>query len=87
MVEDDVPQLYSALIDALAPIGLAYLHAIATTEEDALIALRKASDEHLARQIAGCEKTVSAKSAQGVTSALTRFAGFAGGWMASDDFR
>ncbi|MFF4518509.1 alkene reductase [Streptomyces mirabilis] len=42
MVEDDVPQLYSALIDALAPIGLAYLHAIAITEEDALFALRKA---------------------------------------------
>ncbi|WP_369243864.1 alkene reductase [Streptomyces sp. R41] len=42
MVEDDVPQLYSALTDALAPIGLAYIHVIATTEEDVLIALRKA---------------------------------------------
>lgn len=43
MVEEDVPQLYSALTDALAPIGLAYIHAIATTEEDdVLLALRKA---------------------------------------------
>ncbi|GIF99051.1 alkene reductase [Catellatospora citrea] len=42
IVEDDVPQLYSTLIEALAPIGLAYVHAQATTEDDVLIALRKA---------------------------------------------
>lgn len=42
MAEDDVPQLYGALVDALAPIGLAYVHALATTEDDVLIALRKA---------------------------------------------
>ena len=42
MVEDDVPQLYAALIDELAPLGLAYVHAVATAEDDLLIALRKA---------------------------------------------
>ncbi|GAA2729226.1 alkene reductase [Actinocorallia aurantiaca] len=42
IVEEDVPRLYSALIDALAPLGLAYVHALATTEDDVLIALRKA---------------------------------------------
>ncbi|MFD7440564.1 alkene reductase [Streptomyces sp. NPDC059909] len=42
MAEDDVSQLYGALLDALAPLGLAYVHVLATTEEDVLIALRKA---------------------------------------------
>ncbi|MDF2255995.1 alkene reductase [Streptantibioticus ferralitis] len=41
-IEEDVPQLYGALIDALAPLGLAYIHVLATTEDDVLIALRKA---------------------------------------------
>ncbi|MGW7364886.1 alkene reductase [Streptomyces sp. NPDC054841] len=42
MAEDDVPQLYGALLDALAPIGLAYVHALVTAEDDVLIGLRKA---------------------------------------------
>ncbi|MET2715509.1 alkene reductase [Streptomyces harbinensis] len=40
--EEDIPQLYGALADALAPLGLAYLHTLVTTDEDTLLALRKA---------------------------------------------
>ncbi|MER5302637.1 alkene reductase [Streptomyces lasiicapitis] len=42
IAEDDVPEHYTALVEALAPLGLAYLHVLVTTEEDTLIALRKA---------------------------------------------
>ncbi|MFD7663578.1 alkene reductase [Streptomyces sp. NPDC059788] len=42
MSEDDVPRLYGALFDALAPLGLAYVHLLATAGEDLLVALRKA---------------------------------------------
>ncbi|GHC78340.1 alkene reductase [Streptomyces flavofungini] len=42
IVEDDVPELYGALVAALAPLGLAYLHVLTGTEEDTLVALRKA---------------------------------------------
>lgn len=41
IAEDDVPQLYGALFDALSPLGLAYVHVMATTEEDLLVSLRK----------------------------------------------
>ncbi|CAL9437673.1 N-ethylmaleimide reductase [Streptomyces sp. enrichment culture] len=41
-VEEDVPQLYGALAEALAPLGLAYLHTLVTTDDDTLIGLRKA---------------------------------------------
>lgn len=40
--EDDVPRMYGALIDALAPTGLAYIHVLDTAEDDLLITLRKA---------------------------------------------
>jgi N-ethylmaleimide reductase len=40
--EDDVPELYSALLAALAPLGLGYIHLLATTGADVLAALRKA---------------------------------------------
>ncbi|MEU7838029.1 alkene reductase [Nonomuraea sp. NPDC049129] len=39
--ENDVPDLYTALTSALAPLGLAYLHTVATTEADVLLAMRK----------------------------------------------
>ncbi|MFI2239828.1 alkene reductase [Streptomyces chrestomyceticus] len=42
MTEEDVPGLYGALFDALAPLGLAYVHVLATAEEELLVALRKA---------------------------------------------
>ncbi|WP_406303910.1 alkene reductase [Streptomyces sp. NBC_00885] len=42
MAEDDVPQLYGALLDALAPLGLAYVHALVTADDDLMITLRKA---------------------------------------------
>ncbi|WP_052848332.1 alkene reductase [Streptomyces avicenniae] len=40
--ETDVPELYAALLAALAPLGLAYLHLEATTEEEVLTGLRRA---------------------------------------------
>ncbi|AXK35371.1 alkene reductase [Streptomyces armeniacus] len=40
--EDDVPELYAALLDALAGLGLAYVHVLVATDEDLLLALRKA---------------------------------------------
>ncbi|MFF3752408.1 alkene reductase [Streptomyces sp. NPDC002018] len=39
--EHDVPELYAALVDALAPLGLAYLHTVATADEDVLLDMRK----------------------------------------------
>ncbi|QCX74481.1 N-ethylmaleimide reductase [Streptomyces sp. YIM 121038] len=41
IVEDDVPGLYAALFDALAPLGLAYVHVLATAPDDVLMGLRK----------------------------------------------
>ncbi|RHW28326.1 alkene reductase [Nocardioides immobilis] len=41
MAEDDVPDLYGALIAALAPLGLGYVHVMETAEEDVLLAMRK----------------------------------------------
>ncbi|WP_328710583.1 alkene reductase [Microbispora hainanensis] len=40
--EHDVPELYGALLAALAPLNLAYIHLEATTDEDVLVELRKA---------------------------------------------
>ncbi|WP_233158121.1 alkene reductase [Actinokineospora bangkokensis] len=42
VVEEDVLTLYTALFEALAPLGLAYVHVLETADEDVLIALRKA---------------------------------------------
>ncbi|OKI01959.1 hypothetical protein A6A06_12620 [Streptomyces sp. CB02923] len=42
MAEEDVPGLYGALFDALAPLGLAYVPVLATAEEELLVSLRKA---------------------------------------------
>jgi N-ethylmaleimide reductase len=39
--EHDVPELYTALVQALAPLGLAYLHTVATAGEQVLVDLRK----------------------------------------------
>jgi N-ethylmaleimide reductase len=41
-VEDDVPELYDALLAALASVGLGYIHVLATAGEDVLAGLRKA---------------------------------------------
>lgn len=41
-VEEDVPQLYAALLDALAPLNLAYIHVLATAPDEVIVALRKA---------------------------------------------
>ncbi|GAA0930513.1 alkene reductase [Pseudonocardia zijingensis] len=41
-VETDVPALYAALLAELAPLGLAYVHLEATTDEDVLVGLRRA---------------------------------------------
>jgi N-ethylmaleimide reductase len=40
--DTDVPELYGALIAELAPLGLAYLHLEATTDEEVLAGLRNA---------------------------------------------
>ena len=40
VVEEDVEELYSALVRALAPLGLAYLHLVAGPDESLLHALR-----------------------------------------------
>ena len=40
IVEDDVPELYGALVAALAPLGLAYLHVLHGGDEDLLRAIR-----------------------------------------------
>ncbi|MFJ8186561.1 alkene reductase [Streptomyces sp. NPDC096105] len=42
ITEDDVPQLYGALVDALAPLGLAYLHVAQTGDETLLKSIRAA---------------------------------------------
>lgn len=39
--EHDVPELYDALLQALAPLDLAYVHLEATTDEAVLLGLRK----------------------------------------------
>lgn len=41
IVEDDVPELYSALVAALAPLGLAYLHLLHSGDEKLLAAIRR----------------------------------------------
>ncbi|WDZ86705.1 alkene reductase [Micromonospora cathayae] len=40
--ESDVPELYRALLAELAPLGLAYLHLEASTDEETLVGLRAA---------------------------------------------
>lgn len=40
--ETEVEELYGALLAALAPLGLAYLHLEATADEDVLVGLRRA---------------------------------------------
>ncbi|MFI5983287.1 alkene reductase [Streptomyces sp. NPDC051555] len=40
--EAEVRDLYTALLSELAPLGLAYVHLEATTDEDTLVALRRA---------------------------------------------
>ncbi|MFF2518356.1 alkene reductase [Streptomyces sp. NPDC058086] len=40
--ETDVRELYTALLDELAPLGLAYVHLEATADEEVLVALRRA---------------------------------------------
>lgn len=42
VVEDDVPGLYGALLNELATIDIAYIHAVASADDDTLVALRKA---------------------------------------------
>ena len=41
IVEDDVPELYRALLDALAPLDLAYLHVLHGGDEALLAAIRR----------------------------------------------
>lgn len=41
-IEEDVVELYGALLAALAPLGLAYIHLEATTDEQTLVDLREA---------------------------------------------
>lgn len=41
-IEDDVPELYGALLAELAPLGLAYVHLEASTDEATLTGLRRA---------------------------------------------
>ena len=41
IVEDDVPELYGRLLDALAPLDLAYLHLLHGGNEDLLRAIRR----------------------------------------------
>lgn len=40
-IDEDVPELYGALLSELAPLGLAYVHLEATTDEETLVGLRK----------------------------------------------
>ena len=41
-IDEDVPELYGALLTALAPLGLAYVHLEATADEETLLGLRRA---------------------------------------------
>lgn len=41
-IDTDVPELYGALLTELAPLGIAYVHLTASTDEDVLIGLRSA---------------------------------------------
>ena len=41
IVEDDVPELYGALLNELAPLGLAYLHVLHGGDEDLLRSIRR----------------------------------------------
>ena len=41
IVEDDVPELYGALLEALAPLGLAYLHVLHGGNDDLLRSIRR----------------------------------------------
>lgn len=40
-VESEIPQLYTALLAELAPLGLAYIHLGASPDEDVLLELRR----------------------------------------------
>jgi len=42
ITEDDIPQLYGALLGELARLDLAYVHTLVTTDDETLSALRKA---------------------------------------------
>ncbi|MCD5315028.1 alkene reductase [Kineosporia babensis] len=41
-VEEDVPALYTALLKELAPLGLAYVHLVASTDDETMQSLRRA---------------------------------------------
>lgn len=41
-IDEDVPELYGALLAELAPLGLAYVHLEATADEQTLLGLRRA---------------------------------------------
>ena len=55
IVEDDAPALYAALVDALAPLGLAYLHVAHAGDEDLLRSLRAAWPTALLLNRAGAD--------------------------------
>ena len=54
-VEDDTPALYAALVEALAPLGLAYLHVAHAGDEDLLRSLRAAWPSALLLNRAGAD--------------------------------
>lgn len=61
MVEDDAPEVYEALLRALAPLGLAYLHVLHGGDEEQLLALRRDWPSTLVLNRGGADITARAQ--------------------------
>lgn len=72
IAEDDVPEVYGALVTALAPLGLAYLHVAHQGDEDLLRTIRRDWPTALIVNRAGAEIPERAQDiADGVADAIT----------------
>jgi N-ethylmaleimide reductase len=72
VVEDDVGELYGALVDALAPLGLAYLNVVHGGDEDVIRAIRRDWPGTLLLNRPGAEIEIRAKDLEsGLADVIT----------------
>ncbi len=72
IAEDDTPQLYASLVDALAPLNLAYLHVAHNGDEDVLRAIRRDWPGNLLLNRAGADiETRAADVEHGIADVIT----------------
>jgi N-ethylmaleimide reductase len=65
IVEDEVTELYGALVTALAPLGLAYLHVLHSGNEDLLAAIRNTWSGPLVLNRGGADIETRAEDVEG----------------------